>query len=553
MKVDTMEPKVKVAAVGCGGWGRNLIRNLAELSVLSAVVDQDAERAAESGMQHGVPARTLDEVLADPGIDAVVIATPAATHAQIAVRSLEAGKHVFVEKPLALTLEAAEDVRRAAQRAGRIVMVGHLLRYHPAFLKLQDLVAEGALGRVLHVDSMRLNLGRIRREENSLWSFAPHDISMILALMGSEPSHVRAFGSSFLDNDITDVTTTNLAFDSGQSALVHVSWLHPVKEQRLTIVGDRGMAVFDDGQPWSSKLRLYQHEVRWVDGIPVPERAAAEDVALDAGEPLRLECEHFLQCVSSGETPRTDAEEGIRVLKVLQEAQRWMQDPFQPPARGGRIDPTATIDAGVTIGEGTKVWHYSHILTGSVIGRDCVIGQNVMIGPDVTVGDRCKIQNNVSLYTGVTLDDGVFCGPSAVFTNVRTPRAEWDRRGEFAPTPVGKGATIGANATVVCGNRIGAYATVGAGAVVTHDVPDHALVVGNPARQVGWMSHAGERLGDDLVCPRTGDRYELREGALSRVDGASMADPASRPSLTRKPDDPHGSENNDAPMLKERR
>ncbi len=178
------------------------------------------------------------------------------------------------------------------------------------------------------------------------------------------------------------------------------------------------------------------------------------------------------------------------------------------------VHPTALIDDGVEIGAGSKVWHFSHILAESRIGARVVVGQNVMIGPRVTVGAGCKIQNNVSLYEAVTLEDDVFCGPSCVFTNVLTPRAFVERKSEFAPTLVKRGATIGANATIVCGVTIGRYAMIGAGAVVTKDVPDHALVVGNPARRRGWVSRTGEVLGRDLVCPRTGERYEEKDGAL---------------------------------------
>ena len=173
------------------------------------------------------------------------------------------------------------------------------------------------------------------------------------------------------------------------------------------------------------------------------------------------------------------------------------------------IHETVAIDNDVEIGEGSRIWHFSHILEHSRVGRDCTIGQNVMIGPRVRIGDRCKIQNNVSIYTGVALEDEVFCGPSCVFTNVLTPRAHIERKDEFLDTVVERGATIGANATVVCGNRIGRYAMVGAGAVVTKDVPAHALIVGNPARQIGWVSETGDRLGEDLVCPRSGERYEI--------------------------------------------
>ena len=181
------------------------------------------------------------------------------------------------------------------------------------------------------------------------------------------------------------------------------------------------------------------------------------------------------------------------------------------------VHESSYVDDGAELGPGTKVWHFSHVLPNTRIGADCTLGQNVVVGPDVTVGDRCRIQNNVSVYAGVTLEDGVFCGPSCVFTNVYNPRAEVSRKDEFRSTVVRRGATIGANATIVCGNEIGAYAFIGAGSVVNRPVPDHALVVGAPARQIGWMSHDGERLGDDLTCPRSGRRYEVVDGRLREV------------------------------------
>ncbi|WP_426574255.1 acyltransferase [Aquihabitans sp. McL0605] len=185
------------------------------------------------------------------------------------------------------------------------------------------------------------------------------------------------------------------------------------------------------------------------------------------------------------------------------------------------VHESAYVDDGVVIGRGTKVWHFSHLISGSVIGAECSIGQNVVVGPDVAIGDRCRIQNNVSVYAGVTLEDGVFCGPSCVFTNVYNPRAEVSRKDEFRSTVVRRGATIGANATIVCGNEIGAYAFIGAGAVVNRPVAAHALVVGTPARQIGWMSHDGERLGEDLTCPRSGRRYEEVGGQLREITSSS--------------------------------
>lgn len=175
---------------------------------------------------------------------------------------------------------------------------------------------------------------------------------------------------------------------------------------------------------------------------------------------------------------------------------------------------SAVVDAGARVGEGSKIWHFCHVMPGAQIGEDCVLGQNVMVGPNVAVGDGCKVQNNVSLYESVTLEDRVFLGPSCVFTNVLTPRAFVERKDEFAPTLVRTGATVGANATIVCGVTIGRYAMIGAGAVVTKDVPDHALIVGNPARRIGWVSRTGERLGPDLVCPRTGEAYRETDAGI---------------------------------------
>jgi UDP-2-acetamido-3-amino-2,3-dideoxy-glucuronate N-acetyltransferase len=512
----------RVAVIGCGYWGKNLVRTFAHIGALCAVVDPDADNAAALAAKYGVDHRSLEAVLAAPDIDAVVIAAPAKDHAAVAMTAIEAGKHVFVEKPLALDVGDAAAVVAAAEQRGLTLMVGHLLQYHPAFLALRHMVDAGALGELRYVYSNRLNLGRIRREENILWSFAPHDLSMLLALVGESPDQVTAVGSTFLSDNVPDVTTTHMSFPSGPRAHVFVSWLHPFKEQRLVVVGADAMAVFDDTAPWDSKLVVFEHGVSW-DGLdPVPVRGEPNPIPLEQSEPLRLECEHFLHCVATGETPRTDGHEGVRVLQVLDAAQRSLEaggGPISPTGASGvhpaaQIHPSAYVDDNVEIGSGTKVWHFSHVLSGSRIGSDCALGQNVVVGPGVTVGDRCRIQNNVSVYNGVTLEDGVFCGPSCVFTNVYNPRAEVSRKDEFMTTLVRRGATIGANATIVCGTEIGEYAFIGAGAVVTADVPAHALMVGAPARRIGWMSHEGEKLRADLICPRSGRRYEEHEGGL---------------------------------------
>ena len=377
------------------------------------------------------------------------------------------------------------------------------------------MVAEGKIGRLQYIYSRRLSLGKIRREENILWSFAPHDISLILSIVGEDPSYVDAVGSNFLHASIADVTMTNLKFPSGIGAHVFVSWLNPFKEQRLVVVGSQGMLVFDDTQPVDEKLILYPHTINWKNGLPIAEKAEAVTVGLSAHweEPLKAECRAFIKAITTGQQPFTSGEEGLRVLHVLELSQKSMKE------KEGAITPstsvktanshlskdvfvheTAIIDDGVRIGKGAKIWHFSHVLSGSTMGEHCNIGQNVVIGPDVAIGDRCKIQNNVSVYKGVTLEDGVFCGPSMVFTNIYNPRAEISKMDQVRPTLVKKGATLGANSTIVCGHTIGSYAFVGAGAVITKDVPDHALMVGNPAKQMGWACVCGERLTKNLRC-----------------------------------------------------
>ncbi|MEW5727608.1 MAG: Gfo/Idh/MocA family oxidoreductase [Pseudomonadota bacterium] len=510
----------RVAVVGCGAWGKNLVRNFAQLGALAAVVDADRARAEQLAETHGVQARGFDDILADKAIAAVAVAAPAERHYELTKAALLAGKDVFVEKPLALAVEDAEFLRRLADETGRVLMVGHLLQYHQAFRALKALVAEGRLGRLQYVYSNRLNLGKIRSEENILWSFAPHDISMILSLVGAEPTKVTAVGANYVNRCIADVTTTHLEFPGGIHAHVFVNWLHPFKEQKLVVVGDAGMAVFDDGQEWDRKLILFSQPVEWSDGAPRASKAKGEPVPLEACEPLAEECRHFLHCVATRERPVTDGAEGVRVLKVLQAADRAMDgaDCRHGAHPGVRIHNTAFVDEPCRIGEGTSIWHFSHVLGRVTIGRNCTIGQNVSIGPDVTIGDDCRIQNNVSVYKGVTLEDGVFCGPSCVFTNVDTPRAQVDRKNEFLPTLVKRGATIGANATVVCGVTLGEYCLIGAGAVVTRDVKPHALMTGVPARQSGWVSRTGDVLGADLVCPRTGTRHVVNaEGLLEEV------------------------------------
>jgi UDP-2-acetamido-3-amino-2,3-dideoxy-glucuronate N-acetyltransferase len=290
-------------------------------------------------------------------------------------------------------------------------------------------------------------------------------------------------------------------------AHLFVSWLHPFKEQKLVIVGDRKMAVFDDMEK-TDKLVVFPHTIGWKEHIPVISKAEGEVVSIDPIEPLRAECLHFLECITTRSTPRTDGREALRVLKVLHGCQQSLDRSsassrtLTPTFKG--IHPPATskpevahksafVDAEARIGEGTRIWHFSHISSGATIGAGCSLGQNVYVAPKVSIGDHVKIQNNVSIYEGVTLEDYVFCGPSMVFTNVRTPRSAFPRNtsADYAPTRVKLGASIGANATIVCGVTVGEWSFIAAGAVVNRDVPPYAVMAGVPARRIGWACKCG--------------------------------------------------------------
>jgi UDP-2-acetamido-3-amino-2,3-dideoxy-glucuronate N-acetyltransferase len=309
-----------------------------------------------------------------------------------------------------------------------------------------------------------------------------------------------------------------------------VSWLHPFKEQRLCIIGTEKMAVFDDLEP-EKKLVLYAHRIQWLDRKPVAERDGGQVIPIPKEEPLRKECEHFLECVRTLSRPQTSGEDALHVLEVLDACGRSLDQsgarvPLEQAVPRFYSHPTAVIDHPCEIGEGTKIWHFSHVMQDSVLGPGCNLGQNVVISPGVRLGKNVKVQNNVSVYTGVELEDDVFCGPSMVFTNVINPRSHVIRRNEYQKTLVKQGATLGANSTVVCGTTIGRYAFVAAGAVVTHDVPDYALVMGVPAKQVGWMCSCGVRLSEEktvLKCQSCGRVYERINGVFEEFNVQSKA------------------------------
>jgi predicted dehydrogenase len=317
----TRETQVpSVAVVGCGYWGKNLVRNFHRIGTLATVCDPtETGRSTALEIAPEVPVvDKLEEVLSST-IPGIVIATPAETHYDIASQALRAGKDVFVEKPLALTYEQGSKLVRMADDANAILMVGHVLEYHPAIVRMLELVRSGELGSVRYISSNRLNLGKVRREENILWSFAPHDIAITLRLMGSMPFEVAAHGGSYLQPNIADVTVTHLLFDNGVRAHIYVSWLHPFKEQRLVIIGSKKMASYDDV---TKQLVLYDQRVDLEKGQPIPIKGNGETVSFPDHEPLLLECQAFINAMATRRPPVTDGSSGLCVLQVLQSAQR---------------------------------------------------------------------------------------------------------------------------------------------------------------------------------------------------------------------------------------
>ncbi len=518
---------MKLAVVGCGRWGINHVRTAHRLFGEKLVLVSDPDPSVSERIKKisdSIPFTTnSDEVINDSNINAVIIATPAATHYSVARRLLMNGKNVLVEKPITLEESEARELIAIAKEKNLKLMVGHVLLYHPAILKLKEFVDAGKIGKLQYVYSNRLNFGTVRTEENILWSFAPHDISIIQFLLGSNPDHVEARGASFLQSNIEDSTITYLSYPENIRAHIFVSWLHPFKEQRLVVIGDKGMMVFEDSAS-KDKLKFYPKGFNKAEGSLEKFDGDFEVINHDDRQPLAEEQRHFVKCVTENQTPLTDGKHALEVLKILKRAERSLKG-MQSVANDRKyyVNEYAVVDDGVEIGEATKIWHFSHIQSGAKIGHHCTIGQNVNVANNVTIGNFVKIQNNVSVYEGVELEDYVFCGPSMVFTNIKDPRSKYPQVGSkyYIKTLVKEGASLGANCTIICGHTIGKYAFVGAGALVTKDVPEFALVIGNPAKVVGWVSEAGRKLEFDengfAYCEKAKKKYKLENGSVKEV------------------------------------
>ena len=316
--------KVQVAVVGVGGWGKNLVRNFYELGALKSFFDATPKILVETSLQYpGIEAGpSFAEILGDKDVNAIVIATPAQTHYQLAKAAMLAGKDVFVEKPMTLRVEEAEELVELSRIQGRILFVGHLLEYHPAVISLKALVNNGKLGGIRYMFSSRLNFGKFRLEEDVLWSFAPHDISMMIYLLGAMPEKAACSGYSWINPGIADVTLTRLTFPGNVYGHIHVSWLHYRKVQELVLQGERAVARFDDQA--NDKLVLSPFSFT-TDERRFPVQNGSVAVPIGSEEPLKIECREFLDCVITRRQPRTDGENGLRVVKVLDACRRSMQ------------------------------------------------------------------------------------------------------------------------------------------------------------------------------------------------------------------------------------
>ncbi len=310
----------RVGVIGCGNWGRHLVRNFHEMGLLAGVSDIRTEAAQSMCGTYGVAPLTADRMFASNEIDAVVIATPAEEHFHLGIRAIDSGKHVFVEKPISVTDTEADTLVMASLKADRILMVGHVLRYHPCFLELHRIVRSGGIGRVRYVRTTRAANHGSRRNENALWGFAPHDISMMLALAGEMPAGVLAHGDHAAGRRGADIALATLDFPSGLKGHLFISWFNHVKEQKLVVSGDSGVIVFDDCEPWERKLVVYPHESGG--GNPP---GHGDSVVVNRAEPLRAECDHFVECIRKGSSPVTDGAEGAAVIRVLTSMIRSME------------------------------------------------------------------------------------------------------------------------------------------------------------------------------------------------------------------------------------
>jgi UDP-2-acetamido-3-amino-2,3-dideoxy-glucuronate N-acetyltransferase len=527
----TKQTNKKVCVVGAGKWGKNHIKTLSNLGYLGGIVEpNDYNLNGIKDKYQNVKFYSNIKEAVKENFDGFIVATPAETHFELAKFIIENGNHILVEKPIALNTKDARILKELAEKNKVNLMVGHVLLFHPAIRKIKQFIDDEKIGKLEYLYSNRLNLGTVRTEENILWSFAPHDISIFQYFIGELPEELVSRGATFLQPNIHDTTMTIFKYPQNIVAHIFVSWLHPFKEQRLVVIGSKGMLSFEDSSQ-KKELLYYEKGIDWIQGEPVKRDGATEVIDYENIMPLTEELKYFVEHLDGTPIQISNGQNGVDVLEILEQATESMtkekeysfnKQAVEEKKKDYFVHENAVVDDNAQIGEGTKIWHFSHVQSGSKIGKKCVMGQNVNIANNVTIGNFVKIQNNVSVYEGVTLEDYVFCGPSMVFTNILDPRCKYPQVGAkyYVKTLVKEGASLGANSTIVCGHTIGKHAFIAAGAVVAKDVPDYALMMGVPAKQKGWICECGEILAKfekDVVCPRCKLKYEIRDGKLQNL------------------------------------
>jgi UDP-2-acetamido-3-amino-2,3-dideoxy-glucuronate N-acetyltransferase len=385
---------LKLGLIGGGYWGKNLIREFNNIGFLETICEINPDLISKYNLEYPNLYITDNYQEMLDRVDAVCVSLPAEMHYKFAKEALLMNKDVYVEKPITLNIKEAYELVKIAKEKGRILMVGHLLNYHPAIEKIKELLP--TLGPIKQITSNRLNLGIFRTQENVLWSFAPHDISVILSICNSMPDWVQCTGNSSLTKDVHDITNSIMKIKETY-VNINVNWLNPYKEQRMSIICEKGMLLFDDMEK-ENKLKLYSDYMNWSNSInPVPSanKVEPEIIELDLSiSPLEKECKHFMECCKNRVQPITDGNEGLRVLMVLNYLSESLKKNkiIQIPKNNKYFaHETAIIDDGAIIGDGTKVWHYSHICKGAIIGKNCNIGQNVFIAGGAIIGDNCTL------------------------------------------------------------------------------------------------------------------------------------------------------------------
>ena len=490
----------KLGLIGGGYWGKNLIRDFVKLNDLHTVCDiDDAALSKIRESYEGVfTTKNFDTLLKTTAITRVCIALPAHMHYEYVKKALLADKDVYVEKPFTLNVDKAKELTQLAKDKGKILMVGHLLQYHPAMEKIKEIVSSGLIGEVKQIIANRYSLGIFRTFENVLWSFGVHDLSVILSLCGDKmPESVVCNGCSHITPGIQDIANCVLKYKDKYVNL-NLNWMSPYKEQKMSIVGTKGMLTFDDVNKTLELIPEYirfSHEL--VPSNPVAIKNNEKTIFYSADFPLIRECQHFIRCCEKREQSKTNGDEGVRVIELLTHLQTSLENNGKEiylkksTISDIFVHPTATVDANAQIGEGTKIWHYSHICEGAKIGKNCNIGQNVYIAGDAVIGDNCKVQNNVSIYKGVEAGNNVFFGPSCVLTNDLNPRCAYPKNGNYVKTIIKDGVTLGANSTIVCGKTIDENAFIAAGAIVCKDVSKGSLMIGTASKKRGSVDLSG--------------------------------------------------------------